>query len=638
MSSSNNTIKDAKLQSSLQFFHARVKNQLEDVKLQREIRILDRRIGMTNSEFKREFQAVKKEMQSLQKSSGRSKDGWVPDEDVTPGSNSSGGRMNLEKANGKKTSNDSSTRAKSAAVRATAKSGESVWERLNRRPTSAPDGYTRNGRDHGGSSGNEEQRKGEESLKTKKRLNAKTCSKLAWRKRLQEWDSQSSEAVPSDRADAWGNVRPRKVEARVALGRKTTKPGIKGTPEPSKTKRSESEVNNHQFSDTEPEEHIFQTEPQERRPSVSASKILKPSKGRSLRDILEATPISDGQTAQDQWLKSALKTKHNKKREKHVSIMENGELYETDANNNTVENDDNNSLGFGMVASNHKDSKRAPSLGLLTLLMDKSGRTGAMSSPTPNVIPEVRRNPMQSVEDVSLKKRRDTLLKASILSLMGGGLSKHGSSGKGTKDPKDSTEGEVPAGGKASTGRFSFRLLGKAAIARNHLSVQKRSTLGSRLKVRPVLQSAMTAKSIQANLAVYDSDSDDASTPATPVNPDTKSKISKSWRSDSELEKPPILEEDLKQLQIHLAASHLSRERDLQRMQLDQEVDHLKVIDDNRKQNIMSKVTSFTSFLEKQKQKELEEEKRRAIFGGPSQNPVVKRWRNAAKGTINIRS
>ena len=136
------------------------------------------------------------------------------------------------------------------------------------------------------------------------------------------------------------------------------------------------------------------------------------------------------------------------------------------------------------------------------------------------------------------------LLKSSIVSLMGGSLSRSKSSLSSNIEQKVSKQDDtnMSAGMTSSAGLFRFRFLVKASMTQNnHMTIQKRSTLGTRLKVRPVHQSAMTVKSIQKNLEVYDSDSDEARVSSTPINSDTnvKSKIVKSWRDDCGIREAP---------------------------------------------------------------------------------------------------
>ena len=231
-----------------------------------------------------------------------------------------------------------------------------------------------------------------------------------------------------------------------------------------------------------------------------------------------------------------------------------------------------------------------------------------------NVIPDIRRKVL-STEQVKMKRKRDNLLASSVSALLAGKSfvqkNTEGTSESGKEEEIEGRPGSGTESGRSPSPkqrrRFSFGTITMLAMNQHRaFPIEKKATLGSRLKLKtPAEESEQRNIDIRKSVLVNDSDSDDENhkndyaLPAKPVIDlkNVKSKISNQWNQDTALEKPPTLADDTFQLQRSLAAAHISRGRDLRDMQDDNEVDPMKVIDDDRKSNLGMKLKAFNNLL-----------------------------------------
>ncbi|XP_041452971.1 uncharacterized protein LOC121406032 [Lytechinus variegatus] len=656
--------------SSQIFFTARVKNKREDTKLKYEMKLLEREFGHTIFSIHKDIRDLKAELKVTKRSSGHSAEGWFAgDDDESVG-------------------NISSRRTRSTKSAEGIRRRTNVLERHRKqdRVTSAPP--VRNHRDH--SMGSKVTKTpDEEKVRQDNHVNSKSTGGEVRLSRVKSLITQKHSMRPSatkivpaeDDCAADASLRidahcdkdePLSNENRSAdtendFSNETISSRVESasTSQPMKknsflnpiaktnweTEFASSSVNDHPA-------HLqpSQAESDDERPLSPMIKIL----------------------VKDRWLKPSLKKRSNGTKDediidrpkKTVRIAPNSSNFQSDFQKNHTNNATANqainhpntqnikqqnskksptfltSLTESIKAVDHQPYAKPMSLGSGALPSSNMSKGESMKKSV-NVIPDVRKKVL-SLDEIKMKRKRDNLLASSVSALLTGKVlgqrNKEEISENGKEEDADDRPGSGTERGRSPSPklrrRFSFGTIAQLAMNQHKaFPVEKKATLGSRLKLKTPAEESERNIQIHKSVLVNDSDSDDDNhkndyTPAKPAIDlkNVKSKISNQWNQDAVLEKPPTLADDTFQLQRSLAAAHISRGRDLRDMQDDNEVDPVKVIDDDRKSALVLKLKAFNKLLvggDKQ-------EKRRksvmdAIHAGTDGKQILKLMRLANK-------
>ncbi|XP_011681653.2 uncharacterized protein LOC105446455 [Strongylocentrotus purpuratus] len=593
--------------SSQIFFTARVKNKRENTKLKYEIKQLEREFGHTVFSIHKDIRDLKAELKITKRSSGHSAEGWFVEDAEDAGTMVNHRSRPTKSAGGARCrTNALGHQRKQTRVSSAPAVGNSRDISMGRRLTKTPERSVR--QDNQTVSNSMRVSKGK-ALITKNHGMRTSATKIV-------------PAIETDTIDASLRMDEEKDKRK-----------------PAKNKNKSTDIDGDFAKETERSEENSRTALKLVKKNSFLNPIIKPTLDVTDKMISdtnhvhnaeqylsvnksEERPLSPMMTTlvKDRWLKPTLKTTIEKddvvdRPKKTVRIAPNSSHVHGSNRSNVMGNTQPVNPGNKKTVVLQKAVKSATFLTESRLpTVDPMHSTNSMMSlssglagnskderakKSGNVIPDIRRKVL-STEQVKMKRKRDNLLASSVSALLAGksfvqknaeGTSESGKEGEIESRPGSGTErGRSPS--PKQRRRFSFGTITMLAMNQHRaFPVEKKATLGSRLKLKtPAEESEQRNIDIRKSVLVNDSDSDDDNhkkdyaVPAKPVIDlkNVKSKISNQWNQDAALEKPPTLADDTFQLQRSLAAAHISRGRDLRDMQDDNEVDPMKVIDDDR--------------------------------------------------------
>ena len=617
--------------SSQLFFSARVKNKREFTKLSHQLKALEREFGHTIYDIHKEIRDLKSELKVTRRSSGRISEGWFPEMDDASGNPSTAQRS--------RSSSGFRVRRQGARVVSDGK-----------RVTSAPVGnVTRHPKlEHrvtkNAEHSNQVESSGDHELSEKEAHDIGSTVESTIKHGIRPPATSLvhlSESV-TERSN-YENVDHAGSELSTLTGGKggsCVNPKTKmGTVIPSRKNSWLKPISKSLTATTELSSETKEGE------TCHNSDVAKSARTSLLPENWEERPLSPKMVlnVKNKWLKPALKMPNsnvddgNKRPKKTVRIAgQSSENTNTPTTHNGSEIDEKKQVIPTAVkekmlpnasepnavfltepdrGTSSSDRKAADTLGMLFGKTVPKKDSDDLRPKSPNVIPDVRKKTI-SQEEIQMKKKRDRLLACSVSALLGGNPLRNpksdGSSENEKGAPKktldESNASAEDVDGRAPSPlrrRFSFGSITLLAMSQHKtMSVEKKSTLGNRLKIKTPAEEREGRKiDIKKSVQVNDSDSDDDRKDLTaPPKPaidlkNVKSKISNQWKQDIALDKPPTLEDDTFQLQRSLKAAHISRDRDLRLMQDDNEVDPVKTIDENRKTALMLKLKSFNDVI-----------------------------------------
>ncbi|XP_063970049.1 uncharacterized protein LOC135157632 [Lytechinus pictus] len=650
--------------SSQIFFTARVKNKREDTKLKYEMKLLEREFGHTIFSIHKDIRDLKAELKVTKRSSGHSAEGWFAgDDDESVGNISSRRTRSTKSAEGiRRRTKVLERHQKQNRVFSAPAVRNPRDNSLGSRVTKNPDAERVRQDDHV----NSKSTGGEVRLsKVKSLITQKHSMKPSATKKVPAGDDFAADVSlridkHCDKDEPISNEN-RSADTENDYSNETISSNLQSVPT-SKPIKQNSFLNPIAKQNWETE---FASSSVNDHPAH-----LKPSQAKSVERPL--SPMMKV-LVKDRWLKPSLKKRTNgmnnddvlDRPKKTVRIATNSSHFRNDFQRSHTDNTTANQPISHLNTQNIMQQKKSPSfvtdsisaVDHQSFTNPMSIRSGALPSSnmskdesmknSVNVIPDVRKKVMSS-DEIKMKRKRDNLLASSVSALLAGKVL-----GQGNKEGISKTEKEDDADDRPGSGtergrspspklrrRFSFGTIAQLAMNQHKaFPVEKKATLGSRLKLKTPAEESERNIQIHKSVLVNDSDSDDDNhkndyTPAKPAIDlkNVKSKISNQWNQDAVLEKPPTLSDDTFQLQRSLAAAHISRGRDLRDMQDDNEVDPVKVIDDDRKSALVLKLKAFNKLLvggDKQ-------EKRRksvmdAIHAGTDGKQILKLMRLANK-------
>ncbi|XP_072165260.1 uncharacterized protein [Diadema setosum] len=633
--------------SSVIFFTARVKNKREDTKLAYQLKQLERHLGHTFFEINKEIRDLKNELKTTRRSSGRCSADWFGDGDDDNGMSAGERRLpsagNSGRAASSKLGGSTIERGRLAHRASSAPTSEAARMRCNgiRRTRALGKRHHPNSFESHSNDAETERREDKGKVTIFRRRSSTITSLSRVRpadifphlKALEPLTEERETEQDTNQADSSDEVR---TGTHASFERSTGKAQQQSLAKRNSWMRLSTtpidavqNCNNGDSRDTAvPNESKTMTENQET--EHKDSDVERPLLARTQTDRLKPALKSEVEVCD----------RHVDKPRKTVRIAtaesQESEVLEPISQTSGSGSLRNMSVGKLMARLARKETESGgtfvteapvspspePVPTRATPPMPEPKQVGGTPRlKSPNVIPDIRKKVL-SGEELELKKKRDRLLACSVTALLGGkpleNLKSGNSTEKGEKSKKEqnnrrssvsssigSDDGRTsPAQRRSSLRRrFSFRAISMLSIRQQKsMTVEKKSTLGSRLKIKAPAESISRKIDIKKSVEVQDSDSDEED--VVPIKPaidlkNVKSKISNQWKQDAVvLDKPPTLGNDLQQLQRSLAASHLTRERDLKAMQEENDVDPMKVIDDNRQSALMSKFRAFNRLMQ----------------------------------------
>ena len=614
---SNNPLKDITLQSSKFSFNADAKNKLIDLELSREVKILERRLGWSTHNINCEMRALRAEIQTIRKSTGNCGEGLASEDD----------KLLQEGLYWEHQSSKSATSTLNARPH---KSGKNPGNntKLNSRVETSSAGIR--GRKLDAASDNEFSR-----LQTKPDT-IKACSATRRKKSTPIGVRDCTKCVAKttrmnkNNLEAPVDLRPHSVEIGTGITKKHLKIKVKNSEEFQRPYSANDVIVNRRASVTD-NLGIVHNLQSEQDNSVKASE----DNTEYHQDDIETNAVNivakHNSKPRQVWLKSALRDRQqiSNATPKKVTIASNGNEQDSGGKIPTTKVNSLFQKPSDEVTLNEQNKPHADG-NLLAMFVANFQQNQATF--TPNKIPDVRKS-KQSKQDVVMKRRRDSLLTASVSRL----ISKT-SVGKAAQ-----LNAQNKSGSQSTEGSLRFRDF----VTNKIVPPEQKSTLGTRLVMKSVAETSSSNLSFSRSVKIHNSDSEDEDKPITPrIQPKkVQSKIASKWRRGKASDKPPELERDKEQLKMHLVASRTSRGRDLERIQGENYVDPKKELDAGRQAGVISKVQAFTAFLENKKKEEERRDKavkliRNLVIDnmkkrnrGPV-SPALQKWRQIARKSI----
>lgn len=604
-------------QSQLNFFHARLKNQREDIYLKQKLKILEKSFGSKVSDIQQESRQVKLDSIGLTKTSGCSSEGWFEVDDETM----------MAAKDGTKAESDAARIDHETVTLELLNDGKA---RLP--PTTAmydsnySKGECRKGKSIIGIGGKYVTRgadDNEENNSFMKRLNRQTCDGKFARSKVKRHKVQ-------DRGSSKITITTGKMES-IKKRPISVELGYMRQGEGSNEKReNEGHLNTGRDGSKDPRPWSAGDALGTDRPATSKrlKELMKDIRKRHNRErgcVRTGNKEYEGAQSKrnsagaisshgkvnrivdpsirSKWIQSALKVniagKHGNEAKK-VKIIENQEgFYET--KERTL-----NSKQYGMfdkssVTERGGYESKTTGYGLFALLLKAQAEQNQSS--VANKIPDVRQRRMSKVEE-NLKHRRDNVLQSSIASLISETplkkidepVHERGTFGD-SQVPQTIPESVEPS--TSNEGIKTFNSIAQNGVANNYFE-NNNYTLGSRLTLKSVVENtAQNRISLKKNVEVNDDDSDNERPISARVNNGIVQEglVSKKTSAKTKTSHP-TLENDLVQLKRTLAALQTTRERELRAMQEEGVVDPKKEIDQKRREKLMSKVKGFNSVLD----------------------------------------